>query len=58
MNNSEQPYQSNLSSPRHSGDLLIEYPEGHDMMQEQREQFEGEMTEMQREMNMNENKFF
>jgi hypothetical protein len=46
MNNSEQPYQSNLSSPRNSGDLLIEYPEGHDMMQEQREQLEGEMTEM------------
>ena len=28
------------------------------MMQEQREQFEGEMTEMQREMNMDESKLF
>lgn len=52
MNTSEQPYQSTLSSPRHSGDLLIEYPDGNEMMQEQREQLDGEMTELQKEMNL------
>jgi hypothetical protein len=41
-----QPYKSNVSSQRTSGDLLIEYPDSHKMMEEHRLEIPGELTEM------------